>query len=52
MLTTFRDSGIVVAHLLDEVDLVDHAVGLPAADADENALVHPVESGSCGFDLG
>jgi hypothetical protein len=36
----------------DEVGLVDHACGLAAANADEDALVQPVESRSGGFDLG
>jgi len=30
----------------DEVDLVDDAVGLAGADADEDALVKPVERGA------
>ena len=35
----------------DEVGLVDHASGLAAADADEDALVQPVERGRGGLDL-
>ena len=36
----------------DEVGLVDHACGLAAGDADEDALVQPVEVVGGGLDLG
>src|SRR5258708_40247382 len=36
----------------DEVGLVDDAVGLAGADADEDAFVQPVEPGRGGLDLG
>ena len=35
----------------DEVGLVDHATRLPTTDADEDALVEPVELGDCCLDL-
>jgi hypothetical protein len=36
----------------DEVGLVDHAGGLAAGGADEDALVQPVEIGGCRLDPG
>lgn len=36
----------------NDVGLVDHGTDLPAADADEAALVHPVKLRSAGLDLG
>src|SRR4029434_1670419 len=36
----------------DEVGVVDHACGVPAGDADEDALVQPVEVGGGRLDLG
>jgi hypothetical protein len=36
----------------DEVGLIDHTCGLAAGDADEDALVEPVELGSGGLDSG
>src|SRR5438445_13648491 len=36
----------------DQVGLVDDGAGLPAADADEDAFVQPVERGRGGFDPG
>ena len=52
MIATFCESGIVTPDSSDEVGLVDHAGGLAAADADEDALVQPVELGCGGLDLG
>src|SRR5437879_869530 len=52
MIATFCESGIVRPDSSDEVGFVDHATGLTAADADEDALVDPVELGCRGFDLG
>jgi hypothetical protein len=42
----------VIPDSFDEIGLVDHAIGLTAADADEDTLVQPVECRSRGFDLG
>src|SRR3954452_14270632 len=39
------------ASLFDEVGVVDHACALTAPDADEDALVEPVQRRRCGFDL-
>src|SRR4029079_11410763 len=47
-----RVRSLGAARSLDEVHLVDHAPCLPAADAEEDAPVQPVQSRSCGFDLG
>ena len=50
-------SKLVIADLggrgsADEVGLIDHGCGLTGGDADEDASVHPVESGGGGLDLG
>jgi len=41
-----------IAGSSDEVGLIDHTPGVAAGDADEDALVQPVEIGRGGLDLG
>lgn len=36
----------------DEVGFVNHSAGLPSGDADEDALVQPLQVGGGGLDLG
>ena len=36
----------------DEIGLVNHVIGLPAGDTDEDAFVQPLQIGGGGLDLG
>src|SRR6266508_180297 len=47
-----RRHGGSAPDLCDEVGLIDDSSGLAATDADEDALVEPVEIGRAGLDLG
>ena len=51
MIATLCDAEAVTPDSPDEVGLVDDTPGLPAAHADEDALVQPIEIGSGGLDL-